>query len=171
MLEINCMHIHLWPFLFLLPSKQNFPKFNGNYDSIQDHLKPSIKKYHFNGIAIINAMCFVMLYAYTFPILLSYNILISLYIRTLINNSHFVNISIFFFSVQNLVKSWGNVTCKIIGGFTDAILSESHGNFKMDMWNLTIPNLTNRVHILNKANTIKRKQSQVSPYFSEDLDS
>lgn len=70
--------------LFLLPSKYNFPKYNGNHDNIQDHLKASIKKHHFNSImAIISAMCFIMLYAYICPILPLGNILMSLCIRTL----------------------------------------------------------------------------------------
>lgn len=64
-------------FYFILPSKYNFPKYNGDYDNIRDHLKPSIKRHHFKSIiATINAMRFVIIYAYARPIL-------SLCIRTL----------------------------------------------------------------------------------------
>lgn len=60
-------------------------------------------------------------------------------------NFHFVvNISISFPSVQNFVKSCDNVTCKTLGGFTDAILSEPRGNFNMDIRNLTTPNPTEK---------------------------
>lgn len=86
--EVECLKliacIYTNDILFFLPSKYNFPKYNGNYDNIQDHLKPSIKKHHFNSIiAIISATCFVMLYAYTFPILPLGNVLMSLCVRTL----------------------------------------------------------------------------------------